>query len=98
MTYLSLYHLAFLRPTSGLIGLFFVFYLKNLTFKDISPTCIRRYIREERHAATYASRAGTPIEIVSKVILRHADLTITQRYLGHVSDTEAIRWIENLYG
>jgi len=51
-----------------------------------------------RHAATYASRAGTPIEIVSKVILRHADLTTTQRYLGNVNDTEAIRWIENLYG
>lgn len=51
-----------------------------------------------RHAATYASRAGTPLEIVSKVILRHADLSTTQRYLGKVSDTEAIRWIENLYG
>jgi len=51
-----------------------------------------------RHAATYASRAGTPIEIVSKVILRHADLTTTQRYLGNVGDTEAMRWIENLYG
>ena len=51
-----------------------------------------------RHAATYASRAGTPIEIVSKVILRHADLTTTQRYLGNVTDIEAIRWIENLYG
>ena len=51
-----------------------------------------------RHAATYASRAGTPLEIVSKVILRHADLTTTQRYLGNVSDTEAIRWIENLHG
>ena len=51
-----------------------------------------------RHTATYASRAGTPIEIVSKVILRHADLTTTQRYLGNVSDIEAIRWIENLYG
>jgi len=24
-----------------------------------------------RHAATFASRSGTPIEIVSKVILRH---------------------------
>jgi len=24
-----------------------------------------------RHAATYASRSGTPIEVVSKVILRH---------------------------
>ena len=51
-----------------------------------------------RHAATYASRSGTPIEIVSKVILRHADLATTQRYLGKVNDTEAIRWIETLYG
>ena len=50
-----------------------------------------------RHAATYASRSGTPIEIVSKIILRHANLT-TQRYLGKVSDTEAMRWIETLYG
>ena len=30
-----------------------------------------------RHAATYASRSDTPIEIVSKVILRHADLSTT---------------------
>ena len=51
-----------------------------------------------RHAATYASRSGTPIEIVSKVILRHADLSTTQRYLGKVDDTKAIRWIETLYG
>ena len=51
-----------------------------------------------RHAATFASRSGTPIEIVSKVILRHANLSTTQRYLGKVSDTEAVRWIENLYG
>lgn len=51
-----------------------------------------------RHAATYASRSGTPIEIVSKVILRHSDLSTTQRYLGKVNDAEAIRWIENLYG
>jgi hypothetical protein len=35
-----------------------------------------------RHAATLASRSGTPIEIVSKVILRHAHLSTTQRYLG----------------
>jgi hypothetical protein len=27
-----------------------------------------------RHAATPASRSGTPIEIISKVILRHAHL------------------------
>ncbi len=51
-----------------------------------------------RHAATYASRSGTPIEIVSKVILRHANLSTTQRYLGKVNDTEAIRWIETFYG
>ncbi len=50
------------------------------------------------HAATYALRSGVPIEIVSKVILRHANLSTTQRYLGKISDTEATRWIENLYG
>jgi integrase/recombinase XerD len=51
-----------------------------------------------RHAATYASRSGTPLEIVSKVILRHSDLSTTQRYLGTVNDDEAIRWIESLHG
>jgi integrase/recombinase XerD len=51
-----------------------------------------------RHAATYASRSGTPIEIVSKVILRHANLSTTQRYLGKVTDVEAMRWIDNLHG
>ena len=52
-----------------------------------------------RHAATFVSRyCATSIEIVSKVILRHANLATTQRYLGKVSDTEAVRWIENLYG
>ena len=50
-----------------------------------------------RHAATHASRSGTPIEIVSKIILRHANLSTTQRYLGKVNDVEALRWIENLY-
>ena len=51
-----------------------------------------------RHSATYASRSGVPIEIISKVILRHANLsTTTQRYLGTICDVEAIRWIENIY-
>jgi len=59
---------------------------------DVKPHDLRR------HAATYASRAGTPIEIVSKLILRHANLSTTQRYLGKISDIEAMRWIENLYG
>jgi integrase/recombinase XerD len=51
-----------------------------------------------RFCATYASRAGTPIEIVSKIVLRHAHLSTTQRYPGKISDTEALKWIENLYG
>jgi integrase/recombinase XerD len=51
-----------------------------------------------RHAVTYASKAGTPIEIASKVILRHANLGTTQRYLGKVTDLEAMRWIESLHG
>ncbi len=50
-----------------------------------------------RHAATYASRSGVPIEIVSKVILRHSNLSITERYLGKISDVEAMKWIDTLY-
>ena len=34
------------------------------------------YLR--RYSATYASRNGVPLEIVSKVILRHQDLKTTQ--------------------
>ena len=59
---------------------------------NISPHDLRR------HAATYASRSGTPIEIVSKIILRHSNLATKQRYLGKVSDLEAMRWIDNLHG
>jgi integrase len=59
---------------------------RNLIYTDL-----------RRHAATFASRSGTPIEIVSKVIMRHAHLSTTQRYLGKVTDVEAMRWIENLY-
>ena len=51
-----------------------------------------------RHAATFASRAGTPLEIVSKIVLRHSNLSTTQRYLGKVSDIEAMRWIDNIHG
>ena len=50
-----------------------------------------------RHAATYASRSGVPIEIVSKVILRHSNLSTTERYLGKISDIEAMKWIDTLY-
>ena len=50
-----------------------------------------------RHAATYASRSGVPIEIVSKIILRHSNLSTTERYLGKISDIEAMKWIDTLY-
>lgn len=51
-----------------------------------------------RHAATFASRSGAPLEIVSKIILRHSNLSTTQRYLGKVSDIEAMRWIDSIHG
>lgn len=49
-----------------------------------------------RHAATQASRNNIPLEIVSKVILRHADISTTQRYLGTIDPSEASRWVEHL--
>jgi len=49
-----------------------------------------------RHAATQASRSSIPLEIVSKVILRHADISTTQRYLGSIDHDEASRWVEHL--
>jgi integrase/recombinase XerD len=58
----------------------------------ISPHDLRR------HSATYASRNGGPLEIISKVILRHQDLKTTHVYLGRVSDAEAIRWMDVLHG
>ncbi len=51
-----------------------------------------------RHSATYASRNGVPLEIISKVILRHRDIKTTQVYLGKISDSEAIRWMDILHG
>lgn len=78
----------------------------------VSYTTVRNLIRKlgdrlnvrvaphdlRRHSATYASRNGVPLEIVSKVILRHQDLKTTQVYLGKVSDSEAIRWMDVLHG
>jgi integrase len=58
----------------------------------LTPHDLRRY------SATYASRSGVPLEIVSKVILRHQDLKTTQAYWGKVSETEAIRWMDILHG
>ncbi len=64
---------------------------KKLNVK-LSPHDLRR------HSATYASRNGVPLEIIAKVILRHQDLKTTQIYLGKISDTEAIRWMDILHG
>ena len=50
------------------------------------------------HSATYASRNGVPLELISKVLLRHQNLKTTQLYLGRVSDSEAIRWMDILHG
>jgi integrase/recombinase XerD len=51
-----------------------------------------------RHSATYASRNGVPLEIISKVILRHQDLKTMQMYLGRISEAEALRWMDVLHG
>ena len=51
-----------------------------------------------RHSATFASRNGVPLELISKVLLRHQNLKTTQLYLGRVSDSEAIRWMDILHG
>jgi site-specific recombinase XerD len=48
-------------------------------FYQISPHDLRLY------PANYASRNEVPLEIVSKVILRHQDLKTTQIYLGKYS-------------
>ena len=48
----------------------------------------------KRHAAIPQGgtpRSGVPIKIVSKVILRHVNLSTTQIYLGKVPDSEAMR-------
>jgi hypothetical protein len=36
--------------------------------------------------------------VISKVLLRHQDLKTTQMYLGKISDTEALRWMDVLHG
>ena len=64
--------------------------------KEIGVTLKPHDLR--KHSTTYASRNGVPLEIISKVIRRHRDLRTTQIYLGKVSDTEAIRWLDVLYG
>ena len=59
---------------------------------ELTPHDLRRY------SATHASRNGVPLEIISKVLLRHQDLKMTQVYLGRVTELEAIRWMGFLNG
>jgi len=53
------------------------------------PQKILRYLRQSN---------GVPLEIVSKVILRHQDLKTTQIYLGKASEHETIQWVDILHG
>ena len=50
-----------------------------------------------RFCATHASRAGVPLEVISKAILRHSSTSITDRYLGKLSDDDALRYVNTLY-
>jgi integrase/recombinase XerD len=58
----------------------------------LTPHDLRRY------SATHASRNGGPLGIISEVLLRHQDLKTTQVYLGRVTESEAIRWMDFLNG
>jgi integrase/recombinase XerD len=78
-------------PISYSTARMFIKKLGNRLNVSLSPHDLRRY------SATYASRNGVPLEIVSKVILRHQDLKTTQIYLGKVSEHEAIRWMDILH-
>ena len=50
------------------------------------------------HAATFASRFGVLIGIISKIILCHANWSTTQIHLWNINDIEARNRIETLYG
>jgi integrase len=89
------------RGIGGDQRIFLISYTAARVMARKAGTSVRVHLRPHDlrpHAATYTSRSGVPVKIVSKVILRHANLSITQRYLKKVSDVEALRWIENLYG
>ena len=57
----------------------------------------REAVPEPSSVRVSASRSGVPLEVVSKVIFRHANITTTQLYLGKITDTEAHHWIDTLY-
>ena len=55
-------------------------------------------MRLEAPLGRLRSRNGIPLKVISKVILRHQDLTTTQMYLGRISEAEAVRWMDVLHG
>ena len=68
---------------------------------DLAGRRIEKKVRPHdlrRHSATYASRSGMPLEVISKMILRHQSLLTTQRYLGKISDAEALHWVDRVHG
>ncbi|MGD0658519.1 MAG: site-specific integrase [Syntrophorhabdales bacterium] len=69
----------------------FIKRLREKTKMKIRPHDLRR------HSATYVSRNGIPLEVISKVLLRHQDLKTTQMYLGRISEAEALRWMDVLH-
>ena len=75
-----------------------IFPLKDQGASDRPEGGIRLPYDLRRPTATFVPRFGIPIEIVSKVIMQHAHLLTTRRYLGKVTDVEAMRWVEILYG
>jgi integrase/recombinase XerD len=81
-----------LFPISYSTARFFIKKLGDAMRLKIRPHDLRR------HSATYASRNGVPLEVISKVLLRHQDLKTTQMYLGKISEAEALRWMDILHG
>jgi len=64
-------------------------------YADRSEESLDFWFFKKTHTGAATNRSGVPIEIVSKIILRHANLSTTQLYLGKISDTEAIRWSQD---
>jgi len=76
----------------SLLSAFFTF-IKTSFDSDLQNPCdspaLRKLFKEQR---------AIHWKIVSKIILRHSNLSTTQRYLGKVSDIEAMRWIDSIHG
>ena len=78
--------------------------MRAIRSKDTTPELIVRQMayrmgyRYRLHVKTLPGKPDLVFSSRRKVILRHANLSTTQRYLGTVSDVEAMRWIDNLYG